>query len=272
VRRSAAATVALVVQAEADLATQSAVGRSCVVVPCYDEEARLPLAHFQEFLRVRPEVSFVFVDDGSRDGTLALLRSLEGAEPARVSVLTIAENVGKAEAVRRGVLHALERDAEYVGYWDADLATPLSAIRDFAGLLDARPDLELVIGARVVLLGRRIERRALRHYVGRIAATAISLVLGLRIYDSQCGAKLFRAGAATREIFRDPFVSRWAFDVEILARLIRARRSAVLLPAESVVCEVPLVEWRDVAGSKIGVLDYLWAALDLWRIHRRYLA
>jgi glycosyltransferase involved in cell wall biosynthesis len=261
-----------VAQAEADLAARSPVGRSCVVIPCYDEAARLPLARYQEFLRDRPEVSFVFVDDGSRDGTLALLRSLEGAEPRRVSVLALEENVGKAEAVRRGLLRALEGDADYVGYWDADLATPLSAIQDFAGLLDARPDLELVIGARVVLLGRHIERRALRHYVGRVASTAISLALGLRIYDSQCGAKLFRAGAATREIFRDPFVSRWAFDVELLARLIRSRRAAGLPSAASAVWELPLAEWKDVAGSKVGVLDYLRAGLDLWRIRRRYLA
>jgi glycosyltransferase involved in cell wall biosynthesis len=261
-----------VIQAEADAARRSRVGRTAVVIPCYDEAARLPAARFRDFLLAHPEVAFVFVDDGSRDDTLALLRSLESAGSGQVRVLALPENVGKAEAVRRGMLRAFEGGADYVGYWDADLATPLSAVLDFVDLLDARPELELAIGARIVLLGRRIERRALRHYLGRIAATAIALTLGLRVYDTQCGAKLFRAGPSIREIFRDPFVARWAFDVEILARLIRSRRSVGLPSAESVVCEVPLPEWIDVAGTKVGVLDYLRAAVDLLRIRRRYLA
>ncbi|TFG96550.1 MAG: glycosyltransferase [Myxococcales bacterium] len=257
-------------QAEADSARRSRAARTVVVIPCYDEGARLPTARFRDFLLAHPDVAFVFVDDGSRDDTLAQLRSLERVAPERACVLALPANVGKAEAVRRGMLRALEGGADYAGYWDADLATPLSAVRDFVDLLDARPDLEIAIGSRVVLLGRRIERRTLRHYLGRVAATAIALTLGLRVYDTQCGAKLFRAGPATREIFRDSFVARWAFDVEILARLIQLRLAGGLSPAESVVCELPLSEWIDVAGTKVGALDYLRAAVDLFRIWRRY--
>jgi glycosyltransferase involved in cell wall biosynthesis len=260
-----------VIHAEADSAARSRLRRTVVVIPCYDEAARLPLARYRDFLHAHREVDLVFVDDGSRDGTLALVRSLERDEPERVCVLPLAVNVGKAEAVRRGMLHALDGGADYVGYWDADLATPLSTVLDFAALLDARPGLLLAIGSRVVLLGRRIERRALRHYLGRVAATAIAVTLGLRIYDSQCGAKLFRSGALTRDLFREPFVARWAFDVEILARLLRSRSAGGLPPVEELVCEVPLAEWIDVAGSKVGVLDYLRAGFDLWRIRRRYL-
>jgi glycosyltransferase involved in cell wall biosynthesis len=241
------------------------------VIPCYEEAARLPAARFKDFLREHPEIAFVFVDDGSRDDTLELLRSLERVDPERVSVLPLPENVGKAEAVRRGILRALEQEVDYVGFWDADLATPLGAIPDFVRLLDARPEFELAIGARVVMLGRRIERRALRHYLGRAAATAIALVLGLRVYDTQCGAKLFRANATARELFGAPFAARWAFDVELLARLVRARRGRELPPAEAVVCEVPLLEWIDVGGSKIRPLDYLRAGGDLLRIWWREL-
>jgi glycosyltransferase involved in cell wall biosynthesis len=241
------------------------------VIPCHDEAARLPAARYKDFLLAHPEVGFVFVDDGSRDETLALLRSLERVDPERVAVLVLPENLGKAEAVRRGMLRALDGEVDYVGFWDADLATPLDAIPDFVSLLDARPELELAIGARVVMLGRRIQRRALRHYLGRLAATVIALVLELRVYDTQCGAKLFRVNATTREIFRDPFAARWAFDVEILARLIRSRRGRDLPAADAVVCEVPLLEWSDVAGSKIRPRDYLHAGLDLLRIWWREL-
>lgn len=241
------------------------------MIPCYDEAARLPTDRFGAFLLARPEVSLVFVDDGSGDATLGMLRALERHPHGRARVLALPENLGKAEAVRRGMLRALETGADYVGYWDADLSTPLEAILDFARLLDARPELELAIGARVVLLGRHIERRALRHYLGRVAATAISLVLGLRVYDTQCGAKLFRASPATQALFADPFVSRWAFDVEILARLIRARRSDGLEAIGAAVCELPLREWVDVGGSKVRLPDYLRAGVDLLRIRRRYL-
>ncbi len=241
------------------------------MIPCYDEAARLPAARYKDFLLAHPEVGFVFVDDGSRDETLALLRSLERVDPERVAVLALPENLGKAEAVRRGMLRALDHEVDYVGFWDADLATPLTAIPDFVRLLDAKPQLELAIGARVVLLGRRIERRALRHYLGRIAATAIALVLGLRVYDTQCGAKLFRVNAAARELFREPFAARWAFDVEILARLIRSRRGRDLPAPEAVVCEVPLSQWIDVGRSKVRPRDYLFAGVDLLRIWWRYL-
>jgi dolichyl-phosphate beta-glucosyltransferase len=244
--------------------------RTLVVIPCYDEAARLPTATYAEFLRAHDDVGFVFVDDGSRDGTLALLRGIAREAPERVEVLALPSNVGKAEAVRRGMLRALEAEAAAVGFWDADLATPLDAILEFQQVLDRRPEIDLVIGSRVVLLGRRIERRALRHYLGRVAATAIALALGLRVYDTQCGAKLFRAGAPARALFAEPFVARWIFDVEILARMLQARRTGPLAPAAGAICEVPLARWLDVAGSKVRPRDYLRGTLDLWRIRRRY--
>lgn len=258
--------------AEPDRHAPAGAQRTAVVVPCYDEAHRLPAARFEAFLAAEPAVDLVLVDDGSRDATLARLRALESAWPGRVRVLALPENAGKAEAVRRGMLCALEREVAYAGFWDADLATPLEAVVEFRGVLAARPGLELVMGSRVVLLGRRIERHALRHYLGRLAATTISAVLGLRVYDTQCGAKLFRAGPALSELFAEPFVARWAFDVEILARMIRARRERRLAPADAVICELPLMEWTDVAGSKVRPADYLRAGVDLWRIRRRYLA
>jgi hypothetical protein len=127
----------------------------------------------------------------------------------------------------------------------------------------------MIMGARVQLLGRRIDRSALRHYAGRVAATAISTVLGLRVYDTQCGAKLFRADAA-QELFSEPFRTRWIFDAEIIARLIARLSAKPGSEARDVVYEYPLLEWRDVRGSKIRPRDYLRAALDLLRIYDQY--
>ncbi|HUP46766.1 MAG TPA: glycosyltransferase [Thermoanaerobaculia bacterium] len=238
-----------------------------IVVPCYNEEHRLPVQAFRDFRSGSPRVEFCFVNDGSRDGTLRLLESLHAGDPARFTVVDLDRNRGKAEAVRRGVVAAAERNPDFIGFWDADLATPLSELPSFFEVFAERPEVDMVFAARVRLLGRRISRRPARHYVGRVGATLISSSLGLAIYDTQCGAKLFRMTPAIRAIFAEPFLSRWIFDVELIARYVQAHgRDA----AARAIYELPVREWHDVAGSKVGALDFLRALRDLWRIHRRY--
>jgi glycosyltransferase involved in cell wall biosynthesis len=242
-----------------------------IVVPCYNEEKRLDAAAFRSFAPASHRVRFLFVNDGSRNGTAAMLDRLEAADPARFLTLHMVKNSGKAEAVRRGMLRAMELQAEFVGFWDADLATPLDAIGDFCDLLVERPAVEMVFGSRVKLLGRDIQRSAARHYLGRVFATAVSLVLGLGIYDPQCGAKLFRVTPSLRSLLEEPFIARWIFDVEIMARLICQRRGTPRPQAEEVICEYPLKIWHGRAGSRLRRRDFVVAAVDLMRIYRRYL-
>ena len=244
--------------------------KTWIVVPCYDEAQRLRTDEFARFTSEHPDVHFLFVDDGSTDGTRALLDRMTARKGA-VSVLSLSPNQGKAEAVRRGMNEAFEQGAIYAGYWDADLATPLGEIPRFVETLDANPELEALFGSRVQLLGRTIERKASRHYLGRVGATAISLVLGLPVYDTQCGAKLFRVTPECKALFEDPFLAGWIFDVEIVARLIQARRGSGRPGARDVIREIPLQEWRDVAGSKVRAGDFLRSFAALLRIRRRYL-
>jgi dolichyl-phosphate beta-glucosyltransferase len=241
-----------------------------IVVPCFNEERRLPVGGFHDFLAAEPDVGFLFVDDGSTDGTRARLLALAEAAPDRVQVLALDANRGKAEAVRCGVLEALVAAPRFVGYWDADLATPLDVIPQFRDVLETQPTCEIVMAARVHLLGRRIQRSSLRHYAGRLSATWISFALDLRVYDTQCGAKLFRNGPLLRGLFQDPFLSRWIFDVEILARRIALGQAGGYPPARDVIHEYPIPKWTDVSGSKLRPGAYLRAALDLFRIRRRY--
>lgn len=239
--------------------------RSIVVVPCFNEARRLDAAAFVAHAATNPDTHFLLVDDGSTDRTLACLREL-AASCGTVAVLALPRNVGKAEAVRRGVLAAMERRPAYVGYWDADLSTPLAEIGRFAAILQAEPKLLLVMGARVQLLGRDIVRSPTRHYAGRVFATAASMVLRLPVYDTQCGAKLFRVTDRTPELFNEPFTSRWIFDVEILARLMDAGIGDPL----HVVYECAVDQWHNVPGSKVAPLDFLRAGLELARVFRRY--
>ena len=99
------------------------------------------------------------------------------------------------------------------------------------------------------LLGRSVRRNLARHYVGRVFATFAAAVLRLPIYDTECGAKLFRVNDDTVALFQEPFVSGWIFDVEIIARMLRARRGTDRPPVREILFEHPLMVWHDVKGS-----------------------
>lgn len=247
-----------------------AAAKTFIVIPCFNEAARLRADAFLAFASDHPDVHFVFVDDGSTDGTLAALRTLSSHSTA-CTVEALPHNKGKAEAVRAGMNRAFSEGASYAGYWDADLATPLDEIPAFIDELDSHPTLELLLGSRVKLLGRSIERRPSRHYLGRVSATAISIALGLPIYDTQCGAKLFRATPECKALFEKPFESHWIFDVEILARMLEIRRGRVQGRPEDAIREIPVWTWRDVPGSKVKPLDFFKSMVELGRIWQRYM-
>jgi dolichyl-phosphate beta-glucosyltransferase len=242
-----------------------------IVVPCYNEALRFDGAEFRRFASEQPNIHFLFVDDGSTDATLPALRALEDEDGIQFQVLAQPENRGKAEAVRAGMNHVFSLGAVYAGYWDADLATPLDEIPAFIDILNEHPGLEILLGSRVQLLGRSIERRAIRHYFGRVSATAISVTLDLAVYDTQCGAKLFRTSSECKALFAAPFVSTWVFDVELIARLINARRATGSPAAAEVIQEAPLWEWRDIEGSKVQPVDFFRSLLVLRQIRNRYL-
>ena len=242
-----------------------------VVIPCFNEAKRLDARAISDFLDRAPNVSLALVDDGSTDETPLVLECVRQRHPRQASTLRLSANVGKAEAVRRGVQVALRRRPEFVGYWDADLATPLDSIVRFHELLRTRSEFSLVIGSRVALLGRRIRRSGFRHFAGRAFATAASLVLGLPVYDTQCGAKLFRVTPRTRALFSKPFRSRWIFDVEILARMVAAATIYEGSTARECIYEYPLEAWQDVRGSRLKPFDFVIAAYDLAAIYWRYM-
>ena len=320
--------------------------RTHLVVPCFNEELRLPTEAFAAFAKAHPLVHFLFVDDGSTDGTARLLRELHAAQPAQMGVLELPHNMGKAEATRLGMLAtltALRGEAagggeggggtgraprlsglDAVGFWDGDLATPLDAVDEFTAVLERDAALKMVFGARVGLLGRRIERHLDRHYLGRVFATLASTLLGLRIYDTQCGAKIFRATEDLGAVLAEPFpdASRWVFDVELIARFAALHRGEVTgevmgwgsgdtdgvgrgvggwvggragagaggnkggaeggvgddddseatrrLPLERVIYELPLREWRDIAGSKVNFNAKIGALSGLFHIWVSY--
>lgn len=239
----------------------------CLVIPCYNEARRLPADAILAFVKAHRDCSVCVVNDGSSDGTRQSLESLQARAPEQVLMVDLERNGGKAEAVRRGVLHvAATGQFEMIGYWDADLSTPLDQLQAMRDTLDEHPACVLAMGSRLKRLGSSIDRSGRRHALGRIFATSASLVLDLPVYDSQCGAKLFRASVA-EVLFREPFSTTWLFDVELLARL---RNHLGLTEALRAIIEVPLTEWREVGGSKLGLAAMTAVPMDLFKIQRRY--
>lgn len=236
--------------------------RIAVAVPCYNESARLSPPAWLDFL-ASPEgasLHFYFANDGSSDATAAVLAQL-CARSKRAHLLDFGPRRGKAETVRRAMLKTLEIEPfDYVGFWDADLATPLAEIPRLAALA-VEHRLDGVFCSRVKRMGSTIQRSALRHVLGRVFATATSALFHLPAYDTQCGAKLFRAEAA-REVLGEPFISAWIFDVEIILRL-RSQGFERLL-------EVPVAAWVDVGESTMRLRDFVRVPIELAKMARRY--
>jgi glycosyltransferase involved in cell wall biosynthesis len=236
-----------------------------LVVPCHNEERRLDTAAFITFAQARRAL-LLFVNDGSTDGTARVLRDIQEAANDSIQILHLEVNQGKAEAVRRGLSQALDAGAAVVAYCDADLSTPLDEVERLLDVVTGG-SAAVAIGSRVALMGTKIERHPMRHYLGRIFASAVSLVLHSVVYDTQCGAKCFRASPALRAALAEPFLSRWAFDVELLGRLLSGTPDVPPLGVDDFV-ELPLRRWRDVGGSKLTPAAMVGAAIDLVRIRR----
>ncbi len=249
------------------VARSSAMSREiALVIPCFNEAARLDRAEILRLAAGRPDLALVLVDDGSRDATGEVLEALSAASGA-IRIISLERNGGKAEAVRAGLLAAIGDGARIVGYADADLSTPVDELLRLAACVD-RYRVDAILASRIRLLGRHIERHAHRHYLGRMFATFASMALRLPVYDTQCGAKFFRVTPALAAALQAPFRTRWIFDVELLARLLDGSRDAPPLQPDAI-REVPLRTWRDVKGSKLRLGGMLRGGLQIVALYLR---
>lgn len=236
-----------------------------IVIPCYNEADRLNVNAFNEFIKENETIEFLFVNDGSSDETMKALESIRLNCSERVMILDLKANQGKAEAVRQGLLFMFSLNKyPYVGFWDADLATPLNEINRLLSA-SAYSNFKIVLGSRLKRLGANVERRALRHILGRVFSTFASLILKLPVYDTQCGAKLFHQ--STKELFEEKFITKWLFDIEILARY---RNTNGIDKALIDLYEYPISTWIEVGGSKLSATHMLKVPFELLRIKQKY--
>ncbi len=235
---------------------------TCIIIPCHNEEDRFKGELFSEFAK-EYGIHFLLVNDGSSDNTIEILKRWKNENPEAIDVLNIEKNGGKAEAVRHGINQALKNGYQYLGFWDADLATPLNEINNFLRYFDDQ-EIKAIFGSRVLRLGGQIKRKWMRHILGRIFATTISVILDLPVYDTQCGAKIFKKEVAEK-LFDKEFASPWFFDVEIL---FRAKKLG--LNCKKMFMEVPLKKWVDVDGSKLKMFDFIKVPTEILKICFKY--
>lgn len=246
--------------------------RTTIIIPCYNEANRLHLEVFLNFARQHPNISFVFIDDGSKDLTINLLCGAMAALPKQIDVLMMARNAGKAEAVRHGLKFAVKRGDKYVGFLDADLATPLNAINDFISVVDRLDNIDVVFGSRSGGLGRRVYRDLHRKLISLVCATMGRMATGLALKDTQCGAKLFRNTPHLKACLDAPFTAGWLFDVELFLRISNPNKKT-----RKNFFEYPVLEWTEIPGSNIKFSDVIKGGLSMtslifnqWKIRAKF--
>lgn len=238
---------------------------TCIVVPCYNEGIGISIEEYSHFLDNNTNTTICFVNDGSTDNTMDLLHVLKEKHNNQIHILSLAKNSGKAEAVRAGINYCNENfDYQNIGYLDADLATTLEEFMAVSHYL--KDDIVFCFGSRIRKIGSTIIRENSRFLIGRIIATFISNILDLKVYDTQCGCKVFTKEISI-QLFQKPFISKWLFDVELFFRMIHlfGKEKAILK-----MHEVPLKSWIEKGNSKVKPTYFFKLWLDLYTIKKEY--
>ena len=240
-----------------------------IVIPCYNEENRFRdlKPEYVAFLNSQNDVLLCMVDDGSKDDTALVLQTFQKEFPDQVEVVIQPKNGGKAEAVRSGVLHCSEKfKPAHIAFLDADLATSFEECLRIHSYVLEKNNITFAFASRILKIGSEIKRKKFRFVVGRVVATLISSILGIKVYDTQCGCKVFETELA-RSLFKENFISKWLFDVELFFRMIQlyGRKSAT----ERMI-EVPLKLWVDKGDSKVQMTYFFKLWIDLMKIKRKY--
>ncbi|MFD0990557.1 DUF6311 domain-containing protein [Mariniflexile jejuense] len=237
----------------------------CIVIPCYNEAGYFLHSNYISFLKKNNDTLICFVNDGSSDSTSDCISSLKDRFPDNVEIVSHSANQGKAAAVKTGMDYCNTNfNFKNIAYLDADLSVSLEECYNLMSYLDK--DIDFVFGSRVLRIGANIERKKSRHYIGRIISTLISIILSLKVYDTQCGCKIFKENLS-KEIFKKPFISKWLFDVEIFFRILKIYGKELALTK---MLEIPLKQWIDRGDSKVKITYFFKLWIDLLRIKKEY--
>lgn len=236
------------------------------MIPCYNEETRLLSDEFKTFVYSNLGYHLCFVNDGSKDNTLEVLKKLQLGHEDHISIYDCEKNGGKAEAVRLGMLHLAKQDQfNYIGFLDADLSTDFT---DFTDLVSEISDskYKIVSGSRMARMGADINKESSRAIISKMINFIIRKTIGMDFNDTQCGAKIMTRDVVEKT-FQTKFLTKWLFDVEIFMRM-----KAIYGDNETkaMVSEMPLKRWIHVDGSKLSFKDSLKIVFQIGQIAVHY--
>ncbi|MBT8393457.1 MAG: response regulator [Bacteroidia bacterium] len=233
-----------------------------VVIPCYNEEERLLSTEFLNYIEKNTGYHLCFVNDGSKDNTLQVLKDLQKGREDYITVYDCERNGGKAEAVRLGMLHmAKKEDLDFIGFLDADLSTDLADFDDLVKTIE-NSEFKIVSGSRISRMGANITKESARKIISLTINYIIRKILKMDFKDTQCGAKIFRKDVI-KTVFSEKFVTQWIFDVEIFKRMTHHYG---LKKAKAYLCEQPLKRWIHADGSKLSMKDSVKIVFQLAQI------
>lgn len=236
-----------------------------LVVPCYNESKRWNTEYWNNLSQL-DDLTLVFVNDGSTDDTYVKMQSL--LVNSTHHAINLDRNFGKAEAIRQGFAYAFQLNPKVVGFLDADGAFTFQEVARQVDIYMAKnsraSEGTAIWSSRVQLSGRKISRDVSRHYLARILITCISVRFGFSIYDPQSGYKLYPNSVELQQCFSYGFCTRWFVDLEVYLRwrLVTGQWMKVW--------EEPVLEWKDVKGSKVSGREYFRICRDILRLVTRY--
>jgi dolichyl-phosphate beta-glucosyltransferase len=238
-----------------------------IIIPCYNEELRLPYQEILTFSKCNTDVLLCFVNDGSIDKTKSVLNAFQMESNAACCVIDLHYNVGKAEAVRKGMMYIYNTfDVRLIGFLDADLSTTLEEWLDMAKFQHHHDHYAAIIGSRINRLGARIIREKSRSIFSTLFRFLIKLILNEEFQDTQCGAKVFKRELVPY-LFGKSYISPWLFDVEIFLRIQKKFGKKGL---QQGVLEYPLIEWHEVGHSKLSLKHAIMMPFSLYSIYVNY--
>lgn len=219
-----------------------------IIVPVYNEESRIKpfLSELKQFAKPRWEI--IFVDDGSVDGTLSILKKFKIANK---KIISYKKNKGKGFAVKKGVMAA---DGKYIIFIDADGSIHPSQI---SLMLEYLPKYEVVVGTRASDESK-VKAPFIRKALGSIFNAYVNILYNTKIKDNLCGFKGFRRSAAKR-LFRSLLSERWIFDVELFYKIRKEKISLYEMP----------IRWVHKRDSKMSMIDPLRIAYELLKLRAR---
>lgn len=238
-----------------------------LAIPSYNDSLRLGeflpslgRAICDSGLRIQIQV----VDDGSQKSEVQ--RTGEVVDFCRrkfeclLPLLCLKKNQGKGGAIYAG--WSLAQEADWLAFVDADGAIPAEEVVRFCQVALSQEEYDGILASRVLMMGHDIDRTFKRHLVGRAYATLAKTLVGIPVYDSQCGLKLFRR-SCFEQVRPELRTTRFGFDMELIA-FFYSRGFRIL--------EMPIRKWRDVPGAKVRLfkdsIDMFFSLLQLRNILR----